>query len=70
MIVRVPVLTYFQAGLDLQTLAMGNGSWGYHSGSAIKNPPAMQETEETRVRSLGWEDALEEAMAPHSSIVA
>ena len=30
----------------------------------------MQETQETRVRSLGWEDALEEEMVPHSSILA
>ena len=27
---------------------------------------AMQETQEMRVRSLGWEDALEEGMATHS----
>ena len=26
--------------------------------------------QETRVRSLGWEDALEEEMATHSSILA
>ena len=36
----------------------------------VKNPPAMQEPQETRVRSLGWEDALEEEMAIHSSILA
>ena len=30
----------------------------------------MQETQETRVRSLGWEDPLEEEMATHSSILA
>ena len=33
----------------------------------VKNPPAMQET---WVQSLGWEDALEEGMATHSSIFA
>ena len=33
----------------------------------VKNLPAMQET---RVRSLGWEDPLEEGMAPHSSTLA
>ena len=32
----------------------------------VKNLPAVQET---RVRSLGWEDPLEQAMAPHSSIL-
>ena len=34
---------------------------------AVKNPPAMWET---WVWSLGWEDALEEGMATHSSILA
>ena len=33
----------------------------------VKNLPAMQET---RVRSLGWEDILEKEMATHSSILA
>ena len=33
----------------------------------VKNLPAMQET---RVRSLGWEDPLEMGMATHSSILA
>ena len=30
----------------------------------------MQETQEMQVRSLGWEDPLEESMATHSSILA
>ena len=33
----------------------------------VKNLPAMWET---WVRSLGWEDPLEEGMATHSSILA
>ena len=33
----------------------------------VKNLPAVRET---RVRSLGWEDPLEEGMATHSSIPA
>ena len=33
----------------------------------VKNLPAMQET---RVRSLGWEDPLEKEMATHSSTLA
>ena len=33
----------------------------------VKNPPAMQET---WVRSLDWEDPLEEDIAAHSSILA
>ena len=36
----------------------------------IKNLPAMQETQETRVRSLGWENPLEKEIATHSSILA
>ena len=45
-------------------------AWGFPRGSAVKNPPAMQETQETRVQSLGWEDPLEEEMATHPSILA
>ena len=33
----------------------------------VKNPPAVRET---WVRSLGWEDPLEEGMATHSIILA
>ena len=33
----------------------------------VRNPPAMQET---WVRSLGWEDPLEEGKATHSSTLA
>ena len=36
----------------------------------VKNPPAMQETQEMRVGSLGWEDPLEKGMATRSSILA
>ena len=36
----------------------------------VKNLPAMQETQETRVWSMGWEDPLEESMVTHSSILA
>ena len=39
-------------------------------GSAVKNPPAVQETQETWVRSLGWEAPLEKGMATLSSILA
>ena len=30
----------------------------------------MQETQETQVQSLGWEDPLEEGMATHTSFLA
>ena len=36
----------------------------------VKNLPAMQETQEMWVPSLGWEDPLEEEMAIPSSSLA
>ena len=36
----------------------------------VKNPPAIQETQETWIGSLGQEDPLKEEMAAHSSILA
>ena len=36
----------------------------------VKIPPAVQETQETGVWSLGREDPLEEGLATHSSILA
>ena len=36
----------------------------------VKNPPATQETQEMRVRFLGWEDPLEKGMTIYSSILA
>ena len=40
---------------------------GFHGGSVAEYLPARKET---RIRSLGQEDPLEEEMAPHSSILA
>ena len=42
-------------------------SWASLMAQSVKNPPAMWVT---WVWSLGWEDPLEEGMAPHSSILA
>ena len=42
----------------------------FPGGLVVKNPPAMQETWERWVRSLGQEDPLEEEMATHSSTLA
>ena len=42
-------------------------SWASLLAQMVKNLPAMQET---WVRSLGWEDSLEESLATHSSILA
>ena len=36
----------------------------------VENPPAMQETRETQVLSLGQEGLLEEGMATYSNILA
>ena len=38
--------------------------WGFLGGSAVKNPPAMQEPQEMPVRSLSQEDPLEEERQP------
>ena len=53
-------------------LLMGYGSMysylqGFPGDSAVKNPPAMQET---WFQSLGGQDPLEKGMANHSSILA
>ena len=42
-------------------------SWASLVAQLVKNPPAMRET---WVRSLGWEDPLEEDTATRSSILA
>ena len=42
---------------------------GFPGGSGVKNPLAMQETQETWVCSLSQEDPLEEGMATHSSVL-
>ena len=43
---------------------------GFPGGSAVKNLPAMQKSQEKWVLSLGWEDPLEESMATHFNILA
>ena len=45
-------------------------SWASQVAQMVKNPPAILETQEMWVRSLGWEDPLEKRMATHSSILA
>ena len=46
-------------------------SWTcFPGGASGKDPPAAQEREETQVRSLGREGALEEGRAAHSRILA
>ena len=36
----------------------------------VREPPTMQEMQETWIRSLSQEDPLEDGMASHSSILA
>ena len=43
---------------------------GFPGGSAIKNPSAMQETQEIWVLSLIWEDPMQKEMTTYSSILA
>ena len=42
----------------------------FPGGSAVKNLPAVQKLQETRVRSLGEENPLEKGLATHSSTPA
>ena len=51
------ILNYFNLDLNWASLMV----------QLVKNLPA---TQETWVRSLGWEDPLENGMATHSSILA
>ena len=43
---------------------------GFPVGLVVKNLPAMQETPETQIWFLGWEDPLEKEMATCSCILA
>ena len=43
---------------------------GFPGGAVVKNPSAMQETQEMWVQFLRWEDPLEKEMATHFSILA
>jgi len=49
------------------SIAQPMGPWASLVAQTVKNPPAVWET---WVRSLGWEDPLEQGMATHSSILA
>ena len=42
----------------------------FPGGSAVKNLPVMQTTQETWVQTLGQEDPLEKETATHSSILS
>ena len=52
---------------DITASYLSHYLWDSLVAQMIKNLPTMRET---WVRSLGWEDPLEEEMATHSSILA
>ena len=60
--VQISILRVFSSLLELLVHIPGS--------SAVKNPSAMPETQETRMRSIRRGDPLEEEMATHSSILA
>ena len=43
--------------------------WGFPGALVVKNLLPMQETQDTQVWSLGWEDPLETEVATHSKIL-
>ena len=47
-----------------------NNVWASLMAQQIKNPPAMQETQEMWMQSLAQEDPLEEEVVTHFSILA
>ena len=53
------------ANLKMLYLFWGLLRWLKH----VKNPPVKQETQDTWVRPLGWEDALGKELATHSGIL-
>ena len=46
-----------------RVLEWGAIAFSVPDGSVVKNPPAMQEMQQTQVQSLGLEDPLEKEMA-------
>ena len=56
------LISHFQSCLPAYSI-----NWAFLVAQLVKNLPAKQET---LVRSLGWEDPLEEGMATHSNILA
>ena len=53
--------------IPTQKYQLHKSPWASLVAQTVKKPPAMQETQ---IRSLGWEDLLEEEMATHSIILA
>ena len=60
------IVSLFQSYLE----SFRSNHWATQMAQQVKNPRAMQETQETGVWSLGWEDSLKKEMATHSNILA
>ena len=56
--------------LKCKLMSIYNLGVGFPRGSVVKDLPAVQETHELWVPSLGREDPLERILAPHSRILA
>ena len=56
--------------LVILTCVLKNGASQMAQAIKVKNPPAIQETRETRILYLGQEDPLEEEMATQSTVFA
>ena len=52
---------------NINSINLGHRTLGFPVARTVKNLAAMKEA---GVRSLGWEDPLDEGMATHSSILA
>ena len=61
---------YHISQISENLIKMGKLLKGFPGGSSVKHPPVVQETQETWVRFLAWEDPLEKEMATHSCILA
>ena len=65
-------MLYSRFSLVIYFIHSINSVWALPSrgGSAVKNLPAVQRTQESHVQSLDREGLLEKGMATHSSILA
>ena len=54
------IVSLFQSYLE----SFRSNHWATQMAQQVKNPRAMQETQETGVWSLGWEDSLKKEMQP------
>ena len=59
-----------RTNLQIADLGTSIPGWASPMAHPVKNSPAVQETQEMWIQSLGQEDPLEEEMATHSSILA